>query len=146
MQTSETGKALIRQSEGLCLTIKPDNKGPQIGYGHDLTPAEIASHTFIEGITADEAEYLLDQDLANMVDPAVNRLAPQANQNQHDALASFCYNLGPVRLATMLHHGFDQAPLQMPAWVYADVDGIEQKLLALEARRAAEVKLFNTPC
>jgi GH24 family phage-related lysozyme (muramidase) len=45
----------------------------------------------------------------------------------------------------MLHHGFDQAPVQIPAWCYAIIDGVEQKYPPLVIRRAKEVALFNTP-
>ena len=152
--TSQNGKNLIKQNEGTCLTVKGDNKGPQIGHGHDLTPAELASGTvniggeqviYRFGITLAQADALLDTDLAATYEPAVNRQAPQANQNQFDALVDFTYNLGVGPLATMLHHGFDQAPAHIPAWCYAEIDGVEQKVPALEARRQAEVELFNTP-
>jgi len=143
--------------EGTCLTVKPDNKGPQIGHGHDLTPAEIASGViqigdqyipFEEGITLAEADEILQADLAQNYEPAVNRqLAAQdvaATQNQFDALVDFCYNLGPARLATMLHHGFSVAPAHIPAWCYEEVDGVEVRSDKLEARRMAEVALFNS--
>ena len=67
-----------------------------------------------------------------------------SNQNQIDSCADFCYNDGPVHLATMLHHGWDQIPAQMPAWVYGKVKGVETKIPGLVVRRAAEVTLFNT--
>jgi GH24 family phage-related lysozyme (muramidase) len=150
MQTSPNGRQFIAGNEGTCLTIKPDNKGPQIGHGHDLTPAEIAYGVVYgvpirNGITNAQADFILQQDLDITCDPAVNRLAPQANQSQFDALSDFCYNLGPGRLATMLHHGFDQATNQIPAWCYEEIDGVEQKSAGLEARRLKEVALFNTP-
>ena len=145
MQTSTKGQQLIQSMEGLTLTIKPDNKGPKIGYGHDLTPAEIDNGTFDDGITPGEAYRLMLEDLAAQVEPAVNRLAPWANQNQFDALADFCYNEGAAHLATMLHHGEAQVPTQMPAWVYAAINGVETKLAGLVRRRAAEVALFQTP-
>jgi lysozyme len=111
MRTSQNGLNLIQASEGLCLTVKPDNKGPQIGYGHDLQPGE----SYPNGITESQALALLQADLATRYERAVNPLAPDANQNQFDALVDFCYNLGPGDLATMLNHGFDQVPKQRPA-------------------------------
>jgi lysozyme len=150
MQTSPNGKQFLISNEGTCLTIKPDNKGPQIGHGHDLSPTELASKVVYgidisNGITLAQADYILDQDLPGMYEPAVNRQAPQANQNQFDALISFTYNLGPGDLATMLHHGFDQAPVQMPAWHWMEKDGVEVESPPLLARRMKEVVLFNTP-
>lgn len=138
MKTSQNGLKLIRACEGLCLTVKPDNKGLQIGYGHDLQSGE----SYPNGITESQAEALLQADLASRYEPVVNRLAPSANQNQFDALVDFCYNLGPGDLATMLHHGFDQAPKQIPAWCWEEVNGVEQKSAGLEERRAMEVALF----
>jgi GH24 family phage-related lysozyme (muramidase) len=150
MQTSPNGFNFLVSNEGTCLTIKPDNKGPQIGHGHDLTPAEVASGEVYGipvrgGITLAQADHILHQDLSATYEPAVNRLAPQANQNQFDALIDFCYNLGPGDLATMLHHGFSQAPVQMPAWHWMEKDGVEVESAALLARRQKEVALFNTP-
>ncbi len=145
MTTGPAGKQLIRASEGLSLAIKPDNKGPQIGYGHDLTASEIASGVYAGGITAAQAEAILDNDLATQIEPAVNRMAPWANQNEFDALISFCYNEGTAHLATMLGHGQTMVPIEMPYWVYAEIKGVETKLPALETRRAAEVALFVLP-
>ena len=145
--------------------MKPDNKGKQqIGHGHDLLPAELASGViqilcedgvvryipFEEGITLAEADGLLDFDLGHTYEPAVNsQLNAQgavANQNQFDALVDFDYNLGAGRLATMLHHGFDKAPEHIPAWCYMEDEyGIEVENDGLKKRRAAEVALFNTP-
>lgn len=145
MQTSENGIAAIKTREGFCPVIRPDNKGPMIGHGHDLTPAEIAAGAYADGITEPEADLLLRHDLAARFEPAVCRLAPGANQNQFDALASFTYNEGPAHLATMLHHGFDQVAARMPAWCYGEVNGVEQKMAGLVTRRASEVEQFNTP-
>ena len=150
MQTSQNGFNFLVSNEGTCLTIKPDNKGPQIGHGHDLTPAEQSSRAvhgidISKGITLAQADTILHVDLSTVYEPSVNRLAPQANQNQFDALIDFCYNLGPGDLATMLHHGFNQAPVQIPAWCCAEINGVEQKDPPLVSRRAREVELFNTP-
>lgn len=142
MKTSINGIAFLQGNESLSLTIKRDNKGPMIGYSHDLTPAEIESGMYSNGITRAGASSLLAFDLATRFEPAVNRLAPQANQNQFDALIDFCYNLGPGALATMLHHGFDKVPVSMVAWCYEEINGVEQKSPGLLARRQKEVALF----
>lgn len=141
MQTSVNGRKFLEANEGLRLSVYNDNGKSAIGYGHDLLPGEV----FPNGITQAQADQLLTQDLSTRFEPAVSRLAPQANQNQFDALVDFCYNLGPGDLATMLHHGFDQVPLHIPAWCYKEVNGVEQKDPGLEARRKKEVVLFNTP-
>jgi len=156
MQTSPNGLLFIATNEGDCLTEQPDNTGPQISHGHDLTPAEIASKTVYgvyigAGITADQADYILQQDMTTIYDPALNRFQAQGlipadcTQNQWDALADFIYNDGAVNCATMLHHGWALVTQNMPLWIWGKVKGVETKMAGLIRRRAAEVKLFNTP-
>src|SRR5271156_2172197 len=100
---SENGIALVESSEGLSLTVYLDGAGfKSIGYGHKLTDGE----TFSDGITQEEAEEILKNDLS-IADAAVSRLVPGANQNQHDALCDFCFNLGPGSLGMLPSHGFD---------------------------------------
>ena len=155
MQTSPNGRKFIATNEGDCLTEKPDNTGPQIGHGHDLTPAEIASETVYgvyisAGITPDQADYILQQDIDTIYDPALNRFQAQGlipadvTQNQWDSLADFCYNDGGTRTATMLHHGWSLVTLEMPLWIWGKVNGVEVKIAGLIKRRAAEIALFNT--
>jgi lysozyme len=141
MRTSINGIRFIEHNEGFRSSVYRDNTKSAIGYGHDLLPGE----SFPNGITPQQAANLLIQDLSTKFEPPVNRLAPEANQNQFDALVDFCYNLGPPALATMLHHGLAQVPTQIPAWCYEDVKGVEVKNPDLESRRQSEVQLFNTP-
>ena len=132
---SENGIALVESSEGFSSTVYLDSAGLKtIGWGHKLTDGE----TFSNGITQEEAEEILKSDLS-IADAAVSRLVPGANQNQHDALCDFCFNLGSGSLAMLIAHGFDQIPAQLPRWVYAG--GVVQS--GLVRRRAAEVELFN---
>ena len=143
MQTSPNGIQFIKTNEGFVSLVSNDNGKQVIGYGHDLLPGELALYS--HGISEADAETLLTRDLSTRFEPAVSRLAPTANQNQFDALVDFCYNLGPGDLATMLHHGFDQVPTHILAWCYEEKDGVEVKSAGLEARRAKELTLFNTP-
>jgi lysozyme len=132
---SENGIALVESSEGLSLSVYKDANGnPTVGYGHKLEGDE----EYLNGITQEEAESLLKADL-EIADEVVSRLAPQANQNQHDALCDFCFNLGRGSLVMLLSHGFAQIPAQLPRWVYAG--GVVQP--GLVKRREAEVELFN---
>src|SRR5271168_1750960 len=132
---SENGIALVESSEGFSSTVYLDSAGLKtIGWGHKLTNGE----TFPDGITQEEAEEILKKDLS-VADAAVSRLVPGANQNQHDALCDFCFNLGRGSLVMLLSHGFDQIPTQLPRWVYAG-GKVEPGLVK---RRAAEVELFN---
>lgn len=141
MQTSPNGIAFLEENEGFVDHVYPDNGKSAIGFGHDILPGDL----FPPKITKEEGRATLLKDLSTRFEPAVRRLAPQANQNQFDALVDFCFNLGPGDLATMLHHGFAEAPFNIPAWCYKEVDGVEQKSSTLKARRQKEVVLFNTP-
>ena len=137
MHTSDNGIYLIQKCEGFSAKVYNDVGHPAIGYGHDLQPGE----SFPDGITADDALDLLRHDLATRYEPSINALVPAScTQNQFDALASFAYNLGVGALKTMLVHGWDEVPTQIPRWNH--VNGTESD--ALSARRAKEVELFNT--
>lgn len=132
---SKNGIALVESSEGLSLTVYKDANGnPTVGYGHKLE----GDGEYPNGIDQEKAEELLKIDLG-IADEVVSRLVPQSNQNQHDALCDFCFNLGRGSLVMLLSHGFDQIPTQLPRWVYAG--GVVQP--GLVRRRAAEVELFN---
>lgn len=139
MKTSAEGRAFIKGSEGFVSKPTPDNGKMAWGYGHDQLPGE----PLPESITPDEADVLLQQDLAK-IEPRVSELAPWATQTQFDALIDFAYNLGLVALTTMLHHGQEQVPTQIPAWCYMHVNGVAQKSEGLLARRNKEVRLFTT--
>jgi GH24 family phage-related lysozyme (muramidase) len=146
MQTSENGISFIKQNEGFVAAISNDVGHPVIGHGHDLTPQEIANGTFKRGIDLAGADALLRADLKNRFDPVLPKFIPAtANQNQIDACSDFLYNDGPAHFATMMHHGLDQVPIEMPAWHWSHVDGVLTSEPGLVARRAKEVALFRTP-
>ncbi len=137
MKINETGLKLIEQEEGLRLHVYLDSVGrPTIGYGHLILPGE----NFSTGLTQAAAEQLLHKDVA-VAEEAVNKHAPNANQNQFSALCDFAYNLGTGSLAQMLAHGFDQIPNQILKWDHAG----GKELSDLKKRRMAELQLFNTP-
>lgn len=140
MQTSDAGLDLIRTEEGLTLTVTGDAGGKeQIGYGHDLLPGEWYPH----GITAATAEELLRQDVAKC-EAVLNRLVPAAcTQGQFDALIDFTYECGAGALETLLAHGWNQVPWQLPRWAHAQVNGAEVELPGMVARREAEVTMFE---
>lgn len=137
MNISKNGLNLIKSSEGFVDHVYNDNGAPAIGYGHRLLPGE----SFPNGITEPEASALLQNDLEMRFEPMVRALVPQnCTQGQYDALCSFCFNLGPENLRTMLSHGWDQVPTQMLRWCH--VNG--QENAGLKARRQREVDLFNS--
>jgi GH24 family phage-related lysozyme (muramidase) len=140
MNTSENGFALIRSNEGLGLKQYLDQGKWAIGYGHDLLPGE----TYPNGIDQSTAQKILEKDVASW-DVFINHLAPQANQNQHDALADFTHQFGPGGLQQLLSHGWDQVTVQMPRWIHMrNAAGIEVVSPNLVARRNKEIALFNS--
>ena len=137
MQISLNGVKFIEGNEGFRATVYGDVGHSAIGYGHDLLPGE----SFPEGITQDDAEALLMNDVAK-VEGVLNPLIPATcTQNQFDALCDFGFNLGCGALKTMLAHGWNQVPAQMVRW--DDVQGKPNPQIL--ARREAEVALFQTP-
>lgn len=136
MQISDNGIRFIESFEGFSSKVYNDVGHPAVGYGHDLQPGE----SFPDGITQAEAEALLIQDLNTRYAPVVNSLVPSdCTQNQFDALCDFSFNLGTGSLGTMLAHGWDQVPVQIPRW--NKVGGEPNP--GLTRRRQAEVDLFD---
>lgn len=140
MTTDQAGYKLIEQFEGLTLTVKGDAGGKQeIGYGHDLLPGE----AWPDGITQAQAQELLIEDVGQC-EIAVDRLGWPLTQNQYNALIDFSYECGVTALMELASHGQSQVTTQLPRWVHAHVNGQLVELPGMVARRAAEVKLYNT--
>jgi lysozyme len=136
MQTSENGVAFIKTNEGFSAKVYNDNGKPCIGYGHDLLPGE----EYPDGLTEQQADALLRQDLRTRFEPEVNAVVPPTcAQSQYDALCDFCFNLGPEALRAMVAHGWAQIPAQMLRWDYS---GGEPSSALLE-RREKEVQMFH---
>ena len=101
MVTSDKGIKLITSFEGCHLKAYQDPTGTwTIGYGH--TNGVYPGQT----ITQQQAELYLKQDLANK-EKYVNKYnnVYHYNQNQFDALVSFCYNAGQGNLNKLLDGG-----------------------------------------
>jgi GH24 family phage-related lysozyme (muramidase) len=127
--------------EGLRTSLYNDANGfPTIGYGHKLTPSEISARAYGDGITIGKSVILFGEDISSF-DAQINSLFGDGylTQGQFDALVSFTYNLGLVRLRTMLSHGLANVPNELPRWVYAGT----VKLPGLVTRRAQEVAWWN---
>lgn len=142
MKTSQAGIDLIKRSEGLKLKPYADPAGFQtIGYGHKIR----AHEDFSAGITAEQAELILADDV-KVAEFNVSRLVKvQVTQGQFDALVDFTFNLGAGRLERshlleLLNEGKqDEAALQLRLWVHAG----EAVLPGLVTRRAAEYELWK---
>ena len=142
MNISETGIQLIKKFEGCSLKAYKCPAGIwTIGYGHTSGVKEGQT------ITKKEAEAYLKQDLTTFETFVTNLVTVAINQNQFDALVSFCYNLGPgnLRSSTLLKRinagDFNGAAEQFDRWIYAG----GRKLSGLVKRRAAEKTLFLQP-
>ncbi|MFJ5454077.1 lysozyme [Pectobacterium jejuense] len=138
---NEAGLALIKSFEGLKLTKYRDTAGRwTIGYGHLILPHE----NFDNGITLQEADSLLRQDLKEAETGIQDCVKVDLNGNQFGALTSFTYNLGVENLKEstllrLLNQGdYTAAADQFPRW---DKDG-EQVVEGLLRRREAEKVLF----
>jgi len=100
MKCSNNGIRLIQEFEGLRLTSYLCSAGvPTIGYGatyyHDGSKVKLG-----QTITKEQASQMLVDHLKEFEGSVTGLLNGTAvNQNQFDALVSFCYNLGAANLA-----------------------------------------------
>lgn len=153
---SENGRALLTLWEGKENRVYRDSAGlPTIGVGHLLTRDEISSGKILidglpvkyeNGLTDQQIDKLLEQDLA-WAESAVNTyIDVELNQNQFDALCSFCFNIGKQAffsstLRKVLNQGrYDLVPEQLARWNRAGGNVIQ----GLVKRRNHEIDLFNS--
>jgi lysozyme len=139
MQPSPKCIALIQEFEGCQLKAYQDTKGKwTIGYGHTFGVYPGLS------ITQNQANTFLQNDAQNTASLVSKYVTSTLNQNQFDALVSFTFNEGIVRLAgsTLLElvnaGDFRGAASEFAKW---DLSGsiVEPGLVR---RRAAERALF----
>src|SRR5271170_4379846 len=128
MQTSVDGRRAIEAFEGLRLAVYDDFRQPPqptIGYGHALRPGE----SFPDGITQDQADAILSNDL-RVAESCVNQhvCVPMA-QNQFDAIVSLAFNVGSGAIASstlvkLLNAGdYAGAAEQFLVWDKVESDG-----------------------
>lgn len=142
---SQTGLQLIKNFEGCRLTAyKPvaTERHWTIGWGH-YGPDVKQGMT----ITQAQADAMLEKDMpkyeAYVNDPSYVPITAQLNQNQFDALVSFCYNCGPGNLRTLCKSR-TVTQIAQSITKYNKAGG--NVLTGLVRRREAELKLFNTDC
>ena len=146
-RTSPRGIKLIQDSESFSAVIYlcPAGK-PTIGYGHVVRPHD----DLHPPITPARALELLYHDL-DAVEIYLGAVFPGLNQNQFDALADFCFNLGIKSFETstlfkLLKAGkFIPASDEFQRWNKAHVNGRFVPLAGLTTRRLKERDLFLTP-
>lgn len=155
MEMSENGRSFLTNWEGKMRQIYRDSAGLlTIGVGHLLTRDEITSGKimiagvpvkYANGLTDQQIDKLLEQDLP-WAESAVNTyIDVELNQNQFDALCSFCFNIGKQAffsstLRKVLNQGrYDLVPEQLARWNRAG----GKVLQGLINRRNNEIELFN---
>ena len=145
-KVSRAGVELIKSFEGLRSTAArlPDGRWT-LGYGHTFSAREGAR------VTQEDADALLRFDLLPIVDSINNLVLVPLNQNQFDALVSFCFNIGvdnfgQSSVLKCINEGrVTEAALAMDSWRSAEFNGQTYVLAPLIRRRAAEKNLFLTP-
>lgn len=144
LNCSPKGRVLIAKYVGLRLTAYQDLVGVwTIGYGH--TGPDVKSGLTI---TLQQADNLLAEDLSKIAQKVDTLVTVPLNQNQFDALVSFCNQLGmgelqKSTLLRLLNAGnYQGAADQFPRFDRAGGKSVP----GLAARRNAERELFLTPC
>jgi len=156
VRISDNCISIIKQFEGMETKAYPDpgtGGAPwTIGYGHtgyDVRPGTVWNQA--------QAEAVLKTDLVRFESLVSNAITTVVNQNQFDALVSFCFNVGPGKKGVkdgllVLKNGnpssllrltnareFDAAARQFKYWDNA----AGRKMRGLTRRRAAEAFLFS---
>ncbi|MFO1187071.1 MAG: lysozyme [Alphaproteobacteria bacterium] len=146
MKVHAEGLRLIKDFEGLALAAYLDAAGvATIGYGHTagVKPGD--------RITAEEADRLLQADLAPVEARLQRLIRVRVSGNAFSALASFAFNIGTGAFAksTVLKrlNAGDRAGAAdaITLWDKARIGGTLVRLPGLTRRRAAERALFLTP-
>lgn len=142
MKTSQKGIELLKLFEGCVLKAYKahfSEKYWTIGYGHygpDVVKGMV--------ITKEAAEKMLISDLQSYEDK-VNKYNNiyKWNQNEFDALVSFCYNIGNIdQLTAKGTRTKTEVRDKIRAYVYCN----GYKLQGLINRRQKEYELFIAPC
>jgi lysozyme len=138
------GLGLIKQFEGFSPTVYICPAGyPTIGYGHVVKLQE--REQFARGITTEQAETLLRQDLQTAERAVLPLITVPLTDGQFDALVSFTFNLGAGALQrSTLRRKVNRSdhaavPAEFRKWVWAG----GRKLEGLILRREAEIVRYR---
>ena len=145
MKTNDAGVALIKEFEGLRTTAYKDPVGIlTIGYGH-TTAAGFPPVYAGQKITAGEAESILRADLTKFEGYIASMVTAKLNENQHAALVSLAYNIGPENFRTStLRKKLNAGDYAGAADEFGRWNKAGGKVLAgLTRRRSAERELFE---
>lgn len=147
MQTSKKGIDLIKKYEGLYLHAYKCPAGVlTVGYGTTNADKETTCFTINSNttITKEKAEELLKKSIEKKYEPLVNKYNDiyKFNQNEYDALVSFCYNIGSI---TQLTQKGKRTKKEIAAAMVKYNHAGGKVLKGLTRRREEEQKLFLTP-
>jgi lysozyme len=138
------GLALIKQFEGFSPTVYICPAGYHtIGYGHVVKLQEWEK--FASGITTEQAEALLRQDVQTAECGVLRLIIVPLTDGQFDALVSFTFNLGAgalqrSTLRRKVNRGDHAAvPAELRKWVWAG----GRRLEGLIQRRGAEIVRYR---
>lgn len=141
MNISENGKNLIKSFEKCELTAyKATSREPYftIGWGHYGPDVKAG-----QKISQAKADDLFNKDIQKFERLVQKYPNAYTNQNQYDALCSFCYNIGSIdQLTANGTRTIAQISAKIPA--YCKQSGVT--LTGLVTRRAKEKALYDTPC
>lgn len=153
--TSSGAEALIKLFEtdnniNDYLTAYQDSGGVwTIGYGSIYNYDQGRSVQAGDQITADTALAWMRKEMGSMIPQIKKLVTVPINQNQLDALTSFCYNLGvgslqDSTLLQLLNSGADKQTVadQFLRWNKVNINGVYVPLAGLTRRRQAEADLF----
>ena len=141
MKCSKEGLALIKKFEGCRLeSYRCSANVLTIGYGHTGGVLET------DVITQDDADKLLEEDIAKFEKYVNDNVTVELNQSQFDALVAWTFNLGigNLRQSTMLRKlnegDYQSVPSEMNRWNKAGGKTLD----GLIRRRKAEGLLFES--
>ena len=155
MQMSANGQRKVADWEGFKPRAYHDAGGKlTIGVGHLLTRSELsAGKIWIQGEAVRYAAGLSDRQVLDLLaqdlkgaENAVNEgVEVELQQNQFDALVSFCFNVGATAFknSTLLRRlnqgGYEEVPVQLRHWVH----GNGAVVAGLVGRREHEIALWK---
>ena len=155
MQMSEAGQRKMADWEGFKPRAYHDAAGKlTIGVGHLLTRSELSSgKIWIQGEAVRYAAGLSDRQVLDLLaqdlegaEKAVNECVEvELQQNQFDALISFCFNVGATAFknSTLLRRlnqgGYEEVPAQLRRWVHCN----GAVVAGLVNRRENEIDLWK---
>lgn len=150
LKTSEKGKELIKQFEGVVYKVYLDVAGYKtVGVGHLVKPSE--KYSIGQRVTPEEVDRLLTEDLKIAEYTILKNVSVPLNQNQFDALVSLVFNIGASRfkessvLRNLNAGNYSKAADCFLLFTKIRKGGKLVPSKGLQRRRQAERALFLTP-